>query len=210
MIAGTGEDPDLLHRELVHTLGNLTLSAYNSELSNHPLERKQQIYGDSHLSLNKALLDHETWARAEITARADQLSERAIAIWPGPVPGASDATIGFDWSRMHAAIAAIPDGRWTAYADLAALAGTAPQAVGNHIANNAALARAWRVLTWDGRISAGFRWSDAADTRDPREVLENEGVKFDSDGRADASQRLSVDDLQALLGWFDPDDDVPD
>ena len=41
-------------------------------------------------------------------------------------------------------------------------------------------------------------------------VLENEGVKFDSDGRADPSQRLSVDDLQALLGWFDPDDDVPD
>lgn len=210
MLAETGEEPDLLHRELVHTLGNLTLSAYNSELSNKPLERKQQIYGDSHLSLNKALLEHETWARSEIVKRAEELAERAISIWPGPVPGASDATIGFDWSRVHAAIAAIPDGRWTAYADLAALAGTAPQAVGNHIANNAALARAWRVLTWDGRISSGFRWSDPTDTRDPRKVLESEGVAFDADGRADPAQRLTVDDLQGLLGWFDPDDDLPD
>ncbi len=210
MLAETGEDPDAVHRELVHTLGNLTLSAYNSELSNKPFERKQQIYGESHLSLNKALVEQEGWARAAIEKRAGELADRAISVWPGPVEGVTEPGIGFDWSRMHAAIAAIPDGRWTAYADLAALAGTAPQAVGNHIANNSALPKAWRVLTWDGQVSEGFRWSDVADFRDPHDVLEQEGVVFDSEGRADPAQHLSVDDLHSLLGWFDPDDDVPD
>ena len=152
-----GDDADAVHRELVHTLGNLTLSAYNSELSNMPFERKQQIYSASHLSLNKDLVAHPRWGRSEILARATELADRAISIWPAPVAGVGEEAVGFDWARMHAAIAAIPDGRWTAYADLAAVAGTAAQAVGNHIATNPSLAKAYRVLTIDGRISGGFR-----------------------------------------------------
>ncbi len=205
-----GDDAEAVHRELVHTLGNLTLTAYNSELSNKPFERKQQMYGDSHLSLNQHLVAQPRWGRHEILARADELAERAISIWPAPVAGVAEQSLGFDWARMHAAIAAIPDGRWTAYADLAALAGTAAQAVGNHIGMNPSLAKAHRVLTIDGRVSEGFRWPDAADTRDPVEVLASEGVQFDGTGRAVAEGRLAADDLQALLGWFDPDDDLPD
>ena len=209
-LAEAGDDAEDVHRKLVHTLGNLTLSAYNSELSNKPFERKQEIYGASHLSLNKDLDANSRWGRAEILSRAAELAERAIRIWPAPVAGVAEESIGFDWARMHAAIAAIPDGRWTAYADLAALAGTAAQAVGNHIANNPSLAKAHRVLTIDGRISEGFRWSDPADSRDPMEVLAAEGIQFDEAGRALPEGRLTADDLQALLGWFDPDDDVPD
>lgn len=205
-----GDDAEAVHRELVHTLGNLTLSAYNSELSNLPFERKQQIYGDSHLSLNKVLVERPRWGREEILARAAELAERAITIWPAPVPGVAEEAIGFDWTRMHAALAAIPDGRWTTYGDLAALAGTAAQAVGNHIVANASLPKAYRVLTFDGRVSEGFRWDDAGDTRDPIEVLRAEGVEFDEAGRALPEGRLTSDDLQALLGWFDPDDDIPD
>ena len=205
-----GDDAEAVHRELVHTLGNLTLSAYNSELSNKPFERKQQIYGHSHLSLNKDLVAHLRWGRSEILSRAAELAERAITIWPAPVAGVAEERGGFDWERMHAAIAAIPDGCWTAYADLAAVAGTAAQAVGNHIATHPALAKAHRVLTIDGRISEGFRWSDPADTRDPKDVLAAEGVHLDETGRADPGSRLTADDLQALLGWFDSDDDLPD
>jgi len=111
---------------------------------------------------------------------------------------------------MHAAIATIPDGRWTAYSDLAALAGTAAQAVGTHIGKHPSLPKAYRVLTADGRVSDGFVWSDRADTRNPVELLTTEGVVFDDSGRASTDSRLSADDLQALLGWFDPDDDLPD
>lgn len=205
-----GDDAEAVHRELVHTLGNLTLSAYNSELSNLPFERKRQIYENSHLSLNHYLVAHPRWSRKEIRARAAELAERAISIWPAPVPGVAEQSVGFDWTRMHAAIAAIPDGRWTAYADLAALAGTAAQAVGNHIAANPSLAKAYRGLTSDGRLSEGFRWSNPSDTRDPKAVLMAEGVLFDSSGRALPEGRLTADDLQALLGWFDPDDDILD
>jgi alkylated DNA nucleotide flippase Atl1 len=205
-----GDDAEAVHRELVHTLGNLTLSAYNSELSNLPFERKQQIYGASHLSLNKDLVEHPRWGRDEILARAVELAERAISIWPAPVPGVADEPLGFDWTRMHAAIAAIPDGRWTTYGDLAALAGTAAQAVGNHILANPSLPKAYRVLTFDGRISDGFRWSDPTDTRNPIDVLRAEGAQFDDSGRAQPEGRLTADELQSLLGWFDPDDDIPD
>jgi alkylated DNA nucleotide flippase Atl1 len=198
-----GENADEVHGELVHTLGNLTLTAYNSELSNSPFERKQQIYGDSHLSLNKELLAQNGWGRTQIEERASELAERALAIWPGPVPDISEPSTGFDWSRIDAAIAAIPDGRWTAYSDLAALTGTSAQAVGNHVASVAAPPKAWRVLAWDGRVSDGFRWSDPADTREPMNVLTAEGVRFNNDGRALADQRLCADDLQALIAGLD-------
>ncbi len=200
-------DPERTHRELVHTLGNLTLTGYNAELSNNPFDRKQQIYGDSHLSLNKSLQQQARWGRAEITKRARELADLAISIWPAPEE-VSEKSFGFDWSRMHAAIAAIPDGKWTTYGDLAALAGTSAQAVGVHIATNPALSKAYRVLTWDGQISEGFAWSDPTDDRDPRAVLASEGVDF-VDGKALQAQRLPADSLMELLGWFDPDDDYP-
>jgi alkylated DNA nucleotide flippase Atl1 len=200
-------DPERTHRELVHTLGNLTLTGYNSELSNNPFDRKQQIYGDSHLSLNKSLQQKARWGRAEITKRARELADLAISIWPAPEE-VSEKSFGFDWSRMHAAIAAIPDGTWTTYGDLAALAGTSAQAVGVHIATNSALSNAYRVLTWDGQISEGFAWSDPTDGRDPRAVLASEGLDFVG-GKALQAQRLPADSLMELLGWFDPDDDFP-
>ena len=43
LLTTMGEDPDEVQNELVHTLGNLTLTAYNGELSNNLFERKQQI-----------------------------------------------------------------------------------------------------------------------------------------------------------------------
>ena len=65
-----------------------------------------------------------------VLARAAELAVRAISIWPAPVASMGEEAVGLDWARIHAAIAAIPDGRWTAHADLAAVAGTAAQAVG--------------------------------------------------------------------------------
>jgi alkylated DNA nucleotide flippase Atl1 len=206
MLKASGEDPGQVHRELVHTLGNLTLSGYNSELSNIPFERKQQIYEASHLSLNEDLTSQDTWSRTEIEARADELAERAISIWPGPVPGASDPSGTFDWSRVHAAIASIPDGCWTTYGDLAVLGGTSAQAVGNHIASLPSIPKAYRVLTADGAISQGFHWSSPSDSRQPIEVLEEEGISFSEDGHADPARRASSDELLLLLGQLDVED----
>jgi hypothetical protein len=54
---GDPTEVDEEHQSLVHTLGNLTLTAFNGTLSNSPFERKRQIYSASHLELNRALAE---------------------------------------------------------------------------------------------------------------------------------------------------------
>jgi hypothetical protein len=85
--AGEESSAAELHSQLVHTLGNLTLTAYNVELSNHPFERKQDLFKKSGLELNRTIAEVPRWGRTEILQRADELATRAATIWPGPVAG---------------------------------------------------------------------------------------------------------------------------
>jgi alkylated DNA nucleotide flippase Atl1 len=193
------QDPDAVHDTLVHTLGNMTLTAFNGTLSNNPFERKAQIYSDSHLELNRALAENEAWGEDQILARAELLAEQVAKIWPAPIPGVtSESSDGFDWSRIEAAIEAIAPGRWTSYGDLAELGGTAPVPVGSYISGLAPGTNAYRVLTSEGSVSGKFHWEDPDDTRDVREVLAAEGISFE-DNRADPEQRLSAEELAALI-----------
>lgn len=205
-----GQDADEVQAELIHTLGNVTLTAFNGTLSNKLFERKQQIYGNSHLELNKALTEAEQWGRDEILARADDLATRIISIWPAPLPNVDDHSGGFDWSRIEAAVALIPEGRWTSYGDLAEFGGTAAQPVGNHCIAMPPETNAYRVLNADGSPSPGFRWRDPADDRDVLDVLAAEGVAIDAAGRASKAHRLSAADLAALLDEDDEQDAADD
>ncbi len=204
-LASLGQDPDDVHQALVHTLGNLTLTAFNGTLSNNPFERKQQIYGGSHLELNRELTEQSAWGREEILARADELADRAIAIWPSPLPSVAEQPSGFDWSRINAAVTAIPRGRWTTYGELAQLGGTAAVPVGQHIANTPGLDTAYRVLGSDGIPRPDFRWGDPDDTRNVTDVLKDDGVRFDANGAADSSQRINVAELSSLIEVLDDD-----
>jgi alkylated DNA nucleotide flippase Atl1 len=204
-LASLGQDPDEVHQSLVHTLGNLTLTAFNGTLSNNPFERKRQIYDGSHLELNRALAVHNSWGRDEILARADELADRAIAVWPGPLPSVAEQPGGFDWSRINAAVAAIPRGRWTTYGDLAQLGGTAAMPVGQHVASTPGLDNAYRVLGSDGKPRPDFRRSDPADMRDPADALSDDGIRFRGSGSADPSQRISAAQLSALIEVLDED-----
>lgn len=68
----------------LHTLGNLTLTAYNSELSDRPFEEKKNIQGgfkDSPLKLNRILASLPEWNADQIERRALVLAEQAIQIW---------------------------------------------------------------------------------------------------------------------------------
>jgi uncharacterized protein with ParB-like and HNH nuclease domain/alkylated DNA nucleotide flippase Atl1 len=189
-IIAAGDDPDVVHTELLHTLGNLTVTAYNGQLSNSPFRRKQEILGGSHLELNRAISPSEGWGRAEIVSRAAELAERAIAIWPGPLPGVEEPASGRDWTRLHAALAALPPGAWTTYGDLAELVGSHQVPVGQHVASQRGLLNGHRVLTVEGRVSDGFHWNDPDDTHDIYEVLSTDGVEFGADLRADPARRL--------------------
>lgn len=197
-LEGLGQIPEQVRDELGHTLGNLTLTAWNGRLSNKPFERKQQIYGQSNLVLNHELGAPKVWGRSEILERGKRLAVQAAKTWPAPVPGIGGPDDGFDWSRIDAAVEAIPEGRWTAYVDLAELGGTAPMPVGQYISGASHLARAYRVLSASGRIRPGFKWHDSAEARDPVEILRAEGVEFDGDA-ARRALRLNAADLAALV-----------
>ncbi|MEU9315777.1 DUF262 domain-containing protein [Streptomyces sp. NPDC048295] len=194
-----GESTEDLHKRLQHTLGNLTLTGINSELSNHPFERKQGLLEGSHLEMNRRIAATERWGAEEILARADDLADRAIRMWPAPLRNAGRAERSRDWRLAHQVLAALPHGTWTSYGDLAAFIGSGAQAVGVHLANTEGVANAYRVLNADGKIADGFRWT-GSDGGDVRARLSADGIDFTVTGAADSAQRLNVDDLSLLLG----------
>jgi alkylated DNA nucleotide flippase Atl1 len=193
-----GENPRELHASLVHTLGNLTLTGYNSELGDLPYEEKRERLLQTSIQLTKSITEHRSWGRAEILSRADLLTDKAIGIWPGPLERPEDKSQGKDWTLLHDAVALLEPGSWTSYNDLAQLVGTAPLPVGVYLASSGPLG-AHRVLTSGGQISPGFRWADPEDDRDVRAVLIDEGLKFDEKGQADPSLRLSAVELAQRL-----------
>ncbi len=82
-----GDDWQEIQKEYLHTLGNLTLTGYNSELSDRPFEQKKTIEGgfnDSPLRLNSYLRNISEWNRAHIEQRAVELAEKAKEIWSAP------------------------------------------------------------------------------------------------------------------------------
>ncbi|MEV6209586.1 DUF262 domain-containing protein [Kitasatospora sp. NPDC051914] len=199
-----GESPEELHARLQHTLGNLTLSAVNSELSNHPFERKQGLLAGSHLEMNRRIAATARWGAAEILARADELADRAVELWPAPLRGVARPERGRDWQMLHQVLAALPDGTWTTYGDVASFIGSGAQAVGTHLANTPGVINAHRVLNSEGRVSEGFRWG-ATDHGDVRELLGTDGIHFTAAGAADPAQRLTAQDLADFHAGTDGD-----
>ncbi|MBT1598491.1 GmrSD restriction endonuclease domain-containing protein [Curtobacterium flaccumfaciens] len=194
------ETVDLVHEQLVHSLGNLTLTGYNSELSNRPFPSKQDDFRKSSFSgLNRLVLEASTWGRAEILARGEWFAERIVEQWAGPNERLQSSDTGRDWSLVHQAIMAIPAGHWSSYGDVAALVGTHPVPLGVHLASHEVIG-AHRVLQGGGTISPGFRWPDPSDDRDPRAVLEEEGLRFWTNGAADEAARLSTAALAERVG----------
>lgn len=77
-----GDDWEMTFELHLHTLGNLTLTAYNSELSNEPFSVKKTPLAESHLELNAAFGSTPAWTREAIEARSKVLSDKALEIWP--------------------------------------------------------------------------------------------------------------------------------
>ena len=80
-----GENWREVHEKYLHTIGNLTLTGYNSELSDHSFKEKQAVSGgfrDSPLRLNRSLAQAERWNKIAIVTRAKMFSEKTCKIWP--------------------------------------------------------------------------------------------------------------------------------
>jgi uncharacterized protein with ParB-like and HNH nuclease domain len=80
-----GNKSQSIHNKYLHTIGNLSLSAYNSELGNKSFEDKQSILRDNNkLYLNKFFIKVDKWGEEEILYRAKDLFVKAKEIWQYP------------------------------------------------------------------------------------------------------------------------------
>jgi len=83
-----GDNWESVKEKYLHTLGNLSLTAYNSEMSDKPFINKKRIDGgfnDSPLFLNKSVRKADTWNEKSINSRAEVLAQRSLKAWPSPI-----------------------------------------------------------------------------------------------------------------------------
>lgn len=81
-----GKNWNTIHTNYLDTFGNLTLTGFNSELSNSTFDEKKRRYADSHFELTLQIARTEHWTKDEIESRARMLAQRAISLWAGPKP----------------------------------------------------------------------------------------------------------------------------
>ena len=79
-----GDNYAEIYEKYIDTIGNLTLTAYNSELQNKPFDEKKPTYIESKLFLSSNLQNYDVWNEESIVDRADILSQRALEIWEEP------------------------------------------------------------------------------------------------------------------------------
>jgi len=70
-----------IHGKWIDTLGNLTLTGYNSELGNAPFSEKKVKLSNTHFELTKPILENEGWTDEEIKERGAKLAEKALIRW---------------------------------------------------------------------------------------------------------------------------------
>lgn len=83
-----GAEWERIQNTYLHTLGNLTLTGYNSEYSDRPFLEKRDMKGGfavSPLKLNKDIGILDKWTETEIINRAENLSKLAVNVWESPV-----------------------------------------------------------------------------------------------------------------------------
>lgn len=66
----------------LHRLGNLSLTGYNTEMSNAPYPTKREHLLKSHVELNRYFSSVASWDFAAIEKRSGDLAQRALTIWP--------------------------------------------------------------------------------------------------------------------------------
>jgi len=78
----------------LHRLGNITLTGYNSEYSDLPLDKKKTLvdkdgkqvgFNFSPLRLNKYVRDQNAWTETEMETRGKELAAKGVGIWPALV-----------------------------------------------------------------------------------------------------------------------------
>ena len=85
--AELGAEWEHIQKTYLHTLGNLTLTGYNSEYSDRPFAEKRDMPGgfkESPLRLNQGLGNLVYWNEETIRQRAEKLAGQALSVWVAP------------------------------------------------------------------------------------------------------------------------------
>ncbi len=76
-----------IQEKCLHSIGNLTLTGYNSEYSDRPFYEKRDMRGgfaQSPLLLNQGLGALQHWNEETISNRAKELADKAVTVWGMP------------------------------------------------------------------------------------------------------------------------------
>jgi uncharacterized protein with ParB-like and HNH nuclease domain len=76
-----GEEGIEWHEDNVDVLGNLTLTGYNSELSNMSFDKKKEFYKNSHLEINKYFESVNSWRPDDVRERSLNLASLILEKW---------------------------------------------------------------------------------------------------------------------------------
>ncbi|WQT52919.1 DUF262 and DUF1524 domain-containing protein [Helicobacter pylori] len=82
-----GENFQEIYDKYLHTIGNLTLTGYNSTYSNKSFQEKRDMekgFKDSPLRFNQGLRDLKSFGEEEIKKRANDLADLALKVWTYP------------------------------------------------------------------------------------------------------------------------------
>lgn len=82
-----GEDWQEVHSLYLHTLGNLTITGYNAEMSNKFFGEKvngESGFKHSHLKLNESIAQCDVWNKKSIQRRTNILTDIILKIWKYP------------------------------------------------------------------------------------------------------------------------------
>ena len=82
-----GEDWEAIQERWLHTIANLTLSAYNSNYSNKLFTEKKTMengFLESGIRMNHYIAGFDKWGEEELEQRKKHLSEDALKIWAYP------------------------------------------------------------------------------------------------------------------------------
>ena len=79
-----GPKAEEIHERLLHTIGNLTLSGYNPELSNKPFQDKKTEYKNSNIVITRSVSEYSNWNEDTIVERSKDLIDIAKKIWKAP------------------------------------------------------------------------------------------------------------------------------
>jgi hypothetical protein len=78
-----GDDPIQVYESRKHVIGNLTLTAYNPELSDKSFaEKRQLLEATTKLEISKLILNSDKWSSKQIDERSEWFAKQILRLWP--------------------------------------------------------------------------------------------------------------------------------